>query len=136
TVRVLADGALRPDAVVTGGAVTLAEPASAVQAGLAFEHEVQPLPPALSHARGSARAAAMRLVEAVFRLHETPFLKVDTGVGLRPVPFRRIGADVLDTPPQPFTGDRRVRALGWRRDGIAPLWRIAGDEPLPLRLLS
>jgi hypothetical protein len=36
----------------------------------------------------------------------------------------------------PFTGDASLRGLGWRRDRLAPLWRITGDAPLPLTLLS
>ncbi len=137
SVKVLADGALRADAVVSSGTITLDEPASTVQAGLGFSHEVAPLPPAMANARGSARAAAVRLIEAIFRVGDTSFLKADTGSGLKPLPFKRMGNEgVLDTAPQPFTGDKRVRALGWKRGGIDPLWRIAGDEPLPLRLLS
>jgi hypothetical protein len=36
----------------------------------------------------------------------------------------------------PFTGDTKLRGLGWRRDSMAPLWRITGNAPLPLTLLS
>ncbi|HYF09586.1 MAG TPA: hypothetical protein VD970_18355, partial [Acetobacteraceae bacterium] len=44
-VGVLADGAPREPAFVTGGAVTLDPPASAVQLGLPYTHEIEPLPP-------------------------------------------------------------------------------------------
>jgi hypothetical protein len=36
----------------------------------------------------------------------------------------------------PFTGDATLRGLGWRKDRMAPLWRIIGTAPQPLTLLS
>jgi hypothetical protein len=52
------------------------------------------------------------------------------------VPFRRLDTALLDAPPAAFTGDVTLRGLGWRRDSLAPLWRIEDDAPLPLTLLS
>ena len=135
TIGVLADGAPRADAVVAGGAVMLDPPATTLQAGLRFAHVVEPLPPDLSSAVG-VRAAPVRLVSVTFRLLETASLTVDIGTGLRPVPFRRLDTPLLDGPPPRFTGDLRLRALGWRRDAMAPLWRIEDDTPLPLTLLA
>jgi hypothetical protein len=135
TVEVVADGAPRGEAVVTGGEVSLDPPARDVQAGLGFAHLVEPLPPELA-AQYGARTGPVRLVSVTFRLLETAALTVDLGTGPRPVPFRRLGAGVLDAGPRRFTGDRTLRAIGWRRDVTRPLWRIEGDAPLPLTLLS
>jgi hypothetical protein len=55
---------------------------------------------------------------------------------VQPVPFRRLDTAMLDAAPTAFTGDVTLRALGWRRDAMAPLWRVEGDVPLPLTLLS
>ncbi len=134
-VGVLADGAPRGDAVVSGGAVTLDEPAASVQIGLRFAHVVEPLPPELLTPAG-VRAAPLRLVAVTFRLLGTAALAVDVGRGSEPVPFRRLDTALLDAGPVPFTGDARLRALGWRRDATRPLWRIEDDTPLPLTLLS
>jgi len=134
-VGVLADGAPRADATVSAGRVTLDLPATSVQMGLAFTHVIEPLPPPLATAAG-AGAAPLRLVSATFRLLHTPALSVDLGRGLQPVPFRRLDTPVLDAAPPPFTGDVTLRALGWRRDATAPLWRVEGSAPLPLTLLS
>ena len=71
-----------------------------------------------------------------FRLLETAALDVDLGRGPAPVPFRRLDTPLLDAPPPRFSGDVRLSALGWRRDAMRPLWRISGDAPLPLTLLS
>ncbi|MGK7863695.1 hypothetical protein [Falsiroseomonas sp. E2-1-a4] len=134
-VGVLADGAPRAAERVQDGAITLDPPAATVQAGLPFQHVIEPLPPALGNATASA-AAPLRLVSATFRVLATPALEVDLGRGVQPVPFRRLDTALLDAPPAPFTGDIALRALGWRRDAMAPLWRIEGATPLPLTLLS
>lgn len=126
-VGVLADGAPREDAFVLDGAVTLDPPAAAVQIGLPFAHAIEPLPPS---------AGTLRLVAATFRLLATPALSVDLGRGAQPVAFSRLDAIALDAAPAPFTGDVTLRGLGWRRDSLAPLWRVEGDSPLPLTLLS
>ncbi|WP_137179449.1 hypothetical protein [Roseomonas sp. AR75] len=134
-VGVLADGAPRGMAVVANGRITLDPPAGSVAAGLTFAHVIEPLPPQLAIGAG-AGAAPLRLVSATFRVLATPALSVDLGRGLQPVPFRRLDTALLDAAPAPFTGDVTLRALGWRRDALAPLWRVEGDTPLPLTLLS
>lgn len=132
---VLADGAPRADAAVSQGAVTIDPPAYSVQIGLRYAHEIEPLPPEMMTAAG-ARSAPLRLVSVGFRLLETAALDVDLGRGPAPVPFRRLDTPLLDAAPPRFSGDVRLSALGWRRDAMRPLWRIEGDAPLPLTLLS
>jgi hypothetical protein len=134
-VAILADGAVRPSAIVSGGAVTLTAPATMVAIGLAFMHEIEPLPADLITAAGSATGPS-RLVAVTFRLLETPAVNVDLGQGPRALALRRFNVDHFDAPPTPFTGDATLRGMGWRRDRIAPLWRITGTAPLPLTLLS
>lgn len=135
SVGVLADGAPRAEATVTAGGIDIDPPASAVAAGLPFTHLIEPLPPEMLSAAG-AKAAPLRLVSVTFRLLETAALSVDLGRGAVEVPFRRLGPDVLDRPPEPFSGDRTLRALGWRADATSPLWRVEGAAPLPVTLLS
>jgi hypothetical protein len=135
SVQVVADGAPRGAVPVVKGSVTLDAPAVAVQAGLAFAHLVEPLPPLLFSAAGS-RTGPLRLVAATFRLLDTAALSVDLGRGATPVPFRRLDTPMLDAAPARFTGDVTLRGLGWRRDTLQPLWRIEGETPLPMTLLS
>lgn len=135
SVGVLADGAPRAAARVLDGAVRLDEPASSVQVGLAFRHEIAPLPPDVISASAGA-TGPLRLVAVTFRLLATPALAVDLGRGAEPLSFRRLDTPVLDAAPAPFTGDVTLRGLGWRRDRLRPLWRIEGDVPLPMTLLS
>lgn len=134
-VAIVADGAPRGTATVLDAAVTLEPPARSVQIGLPFTHVVEPLPPELGIAIG-VKAAPLRLVSVTFRLLETAALRVDLGRGPQPVPFRRLDTALLDAAPPRFTGDVRLRGLGWRRDATQPLWRIEDATPLPMTLLS
>lgn len=135
SVRIVADGAVLPDQSVSGGAVSLPEPAYKVQIGLGFTHIIEPLPP---NELGNIGAGnRVRLVRGVFRVKDTAALRLDVGAGYRDVPLRQIGEDeILDTPAPIVSGDIAVRALGWKRDGVSALWRIEQDAPLAFSLLS
>ncbi len=135
TVRVLADAAPRDDAVVASGAVQLGYVASSIEVGLGFEHVVEPMPPVLS-AVNSGLGAKVRPISVTLRVKDTPALRLDVGRGYVDVPFRTLGDGLLDQPPPKFTGDKTVRALGWRTIGPEPLWSIRQDAPLPFMLLS
>jgi hypothetical protein len=135
-VSVVADGIVKPAVRVSGGAIQLDAPASEIVAGLDYSHVVEPLPPLVSNAIGTGHGIKVRLIEATFRLLETQALAVDTGGGSASTPFQMLGDGLLDAPVAPFSGDKSVRALGWRPAGVEPLWRIAGDAPLAFTLLS
>ena len=134
--RVLADGGAIETATVTGGAITLDEPARTVQVGLPFTHRIVPLPPVVQTAGNAAPGAVVRLIRAHFRLLDTQALYLDTGKGATAIPFRRFGAHAYDAAPPVFSGDVQVRAIGWKRDAFAPLWQIVQDTPLPCTVLA
>ncbi|MFC3126816.1 hypothetical protein ACFOD4_17260 [Pseudoroseomonas globiformis] len=134
-VQVVADGAPRGTARIVANAVTLEPGARTVQIGLGYSHVIEPLPPQVASA-GGAPDAPMRLVRVTFRLLRSAALTADLGRGLQAVPFRRMDTPLLDAAPPEFTGDVAMRGLGWKRDTLAPLWRIEGNIPLPLSLLS
>jgi hypothetical protein len=136
TVKIIADGSVRPDAVVENGSIMLDEPATTLQVGLPFVHIVEPLPPS-AQPLGSGVGAKVRPVSITFRLLDTCALQVDAGRGLVDLSFRRFGrTKVFDSPLPSFTGDRTIRSLGWSRDGSKPLWRIEQEAPVPFTLLS
>jgi len=137
TVRILADGADAGTGVVSGGSVTLETPANEVLIGLPFSHEIAPLPPAISGGRGGGPGTMIRLIRATLRLKDTAALWLDTGAGPSIQPFQAFGGNpVLDQPPTPLSGDLSIRALGWQRDSMTPLWRVIQDAPLPCTVLS
>lgn len=134
-VMIVADGIVVPPQVVEDGEITLEDAASHVEIGLAYTHVVEPLPPSVLEQNGAGRA--LRLIEAVFRIEDTAALRLDVGRGLRDIPLRQFGVDViLDEAPPRVSRDIRVHALGWQNDGSQPLWRIEHDMPLPFTLLS
>lgn len=135
TVTVLADGAPRVDATVTDGGITLEYEASSIEAGLGFEHLIEPMPPVLSNVN-SGMGTKVRPLSVTFRLLDTSALRLDVGRGYADVPFQSLGPALLDQPPPAFTGDKTVRALGWRTVGPEALWSIRQDTPLPFTLLS
>lgn len=135
TVKVVADGAVQNDAIVQDGSIQLDQPASSVQLGLPFKHVIEPLPFAAPSLAG-ASSGRLRPISLTFRFWETAALRLDTGRGFQDVSFKRLGETVLDDPPQPFSGDKTIRASGWRKGSIAPIWRIEQDTPLPFSLLS
>ncbi len=135
TVSIVADGFVHPDRTVTGGTVTLEEPASAVEIGLAYTHIIEPLPPSLIGPTGAGNT--IRMVRGIYRLEDTAALRLDVGRGLQDIALRQLGEEeILDEPPPLVSGDITVRALGWIRDHTRPVWRIEQDAPLPFTLLS
>lgn len=135
SVSIVADGVVLDNQAVEGGEVTLEEPVSKIEIGLPYTHVVEPLPPA-AYGEGPM-VRKLRLIEAVFRLKETNALRLDVGRGLRDVALRQMGEDdMLDAPLPSVSGDIGVRAIGWKDDLSAPLWRIEQSAPLPFTLLS
>ncbi|MGH1455818.1 MAG: hypothetical protein ACRBDI_03465 [Alphaproteobacteria bacterium] len=133
-VSILADGNLLPSQEVQSGSVTLSEPASSVQIGLPYTHVIEPLPPNEAGQVGAGRK--IRLIEAIFRVQDTAAMRLDVGRGLKDISLSGFDDGVLDVPNPSVSGDIRVRALGWQKSGVEPLWRIEQDAPLPFTLLS
>jgi hypothetical protein len=137
SVVAVADGMVVRGLSVASGAVVLPTAARRVEIGLPFTHVIEPLPPVVGAEQiGVTQVAPARLVRAIFRVVETKALRVDVGLGLRDVPFVRLGDNLLDAGPVAFTGDKVLRGLGWARGLERPLWRIEQDAPLPMQLLS
>ncbi len=130
----VADEQVVEQTTVTGGTILLAAPARTVVVGLPYKHVIEPMPAVLAAGRG--QDPAYRPIRVSLRLLATQSLHIDTGGGLRDLPLRTMGEAAMDSSPAPFTGDRSVRALGWRRGAEQPPWRIEQTTPLPCTLLS
>jgi len=135
TVGLVADGAPRDPLLVNNGAIALNPTARSGQVGLRFTHRIEPMPVVAASALGTT-TGPRRSVTITFRVLETAALTADVGRGLRSVPFRRLDLNRLDAAPEPYTGDVTLGAIGWRRTSLDAPWRIEGDTPLPLTLLS
>jgi hypothetical protein len=134
-VSVISDGiALDAPILVTSGSIILDEEANNIQVGLPYTHIARPLPPSINEGTAGRK---IRMVEAIFRVHETQALRLDTGQGLRDVSLKQFGEDdLLDSAPPKVSGDISVRSLGWQKNGTTPLWGIEQDVPYPFTLLA
>lgn len=134
TVKVVADGALHPDRVVTGGKITLENPATNVWAGLAYTSRLRTLrldAPSMGGAQGKTK----RVPRLTVRVH--------LGIGGLAGPgnenlmeelVRREQGDPMDASPPIRSGDFDVfLASDFDVDG-----RVAfvQSEPMPLDVLS
>ncbi|MBL8659855.1 MAG: hypothetical protein JNM75_08885 [Rhodospirillales bacterium] len=135
-VKIVADGAVHPDVVVSLGSIMLSAEACEISAGLAFTHVIEPLPAVMPGTDGGGLGRRVRPVALTFRFLETAALYIDTGRGIVDHPFPRRGTSPLGTQAASFTGDQCLRAYGWRGDLSRSVWRIAQSEPLPFTLLS
>lgn len=124
----MADGFVHPPRTVVGGSITLEYPASYVVVGLPFTSTLELLNPEFGDASQSSQGKAVSVTDIVLRLQETMNCNIN-GVEL---PFRNVGAP-LDTPVPIFTGDKRVKSLGWRSPNNI---LITSTTPTPLTVLG
>lgn len=136
TVAVLADGAVHPTAVVSGGSVALVHPASLVHVGLPFTSLLETMPIVGGGVRGTDQGRPTGTGRTTVRLYNSVGGKL--GRGPTPAYFETIvgrkGADAMDRPPPLFTGDREV-TLGSSHE-LDPTITIVQDQPLPLTILG
>lgn len=129
-VQCWADGVNMGEFTVTGGAITLPRNANSVQIGLGFTCLVEMLQPEVGGNGTTAQGSQVHVNEVILRLLDTTAAKING----RDVPFRRFGAELLDLPPAPFTGDVRGTTLS---DTIFTTSQIITQPyPLPFHLLD
>lgn len=131
TVDIVADGSPMPRMTVAGGQITLPRPAKSVQIGLPYRSRIRTLTPeGMVPGVGSAQGSAMDMGEVWVNLLQT----IGCTVNGQTIPFRQFGPDVLNQPPQPYTGLKRVENLGWA-NGDSQV-EIVQDQPLPWHVRS
>ncbi|WP_223621176.1 hypothetical protein [Lysobacter sp. ESA13C] len=130
TVVVRADGITQADKVVVGGSISLGRDANSVDVGLPFVPEVELMTPEVASPSGSSQGLQMRTNKVTLLVSET----IGARVNGRDVPFRNYGANVLDVPPEPYTGPKGVELLGWER-GTSDI-TITQPRPEPFHLLA
>jgi hypothetical protein len=129
TVQILADGAVHPPQVVTGGAVALQTPASRVSVGLGYKSDGQNVRYDAGASDGTAQGKTRRVNHLAIRVIDTLGLKVGRSFDkLDPVVFRKVNSSMTQPAPL-FTGDVQVDWDGdYDFDGFV-CWRQ--DQPTP-----
>ena len=129
TVQIIADGSVMLDKVVSGGEVTTERTFTEAQVGLGYNSEIEFLPVSPNLGGGSSVNETKRVLKTTLRVHETLNMKVNG----KTIPFRKFGVGVLDTTPEPFTGIKEIRHLGF---GKLEGFTVSSDTATPFRLLS
>ena len=133
TVQILADGAVRPNQVVTGGQLTLTLAASKIHVGLGYTATIETLDIEAGSATGTAMAKPKQLSKLNVRLRNTVGCKVGTSVQQDVIPFRASGVPMNEAIPL-FNGDKEVYfPEGWTKEKTVV---IKQEQPLPLHVLA
>jgi hypothetical protein len=134
TVKILADGKIHPDRVVSGGMVTLDYEASKVHVGLGYAHTYKSLKMIAGAAAGTALGKKKRVPGLTAILLDATTVNYGPGTGnLVPMEFFE-GGDAMDSAVPLFSGEKFVEFEGdWARD---PRIVFRGDAPLPFTLLA
>lgn len=132
SVRVLADGVDMGSFTVSSGEITLPRNANRVLAGLFFYPTIEMLTPDVQMGTGSSQSDAISVNEIGIRVVNTLAATIN-GAGI--ISGRVFGPDLLDHPPELFTGTKFETSLGWSK-GDAPEMVISQDAPFPFHLLS
>lgn len=134
TVKVIADGSILTDRVVSSGSITIERDAeTSIEIGLNMSPIIKTLPIEVAQL-GSRIGVRKRISEVVLRLYNTG----DFTVNNDKVSFRTFGeagaGSPLDAAPPTFTGDKKIKGLlGWNeRNQIT----ISQSEPTDLQILS
>jgi hypothetical protein len=132
SVEVILDGALQPNQTVPSGG-TLSFPRSSVtsyQVGLNYNVKMVTMPAELKISSGSRLGFRKRIVEVNAIVKDTQYMKINDVL----IPFRELGAGILDEAIQEFTGTKTLHGiLGYTQDGQIT---IEQDEPLKMILLG
>lgn len=127
-VAIFADGAVQPRRTVTGGAITLQEPAGRGVVGLPMPWSVKPLPYELEGERGSTLGSPKQAKRAIVETVDSLGGKARANGGA----WERLDLAAppsLGVPPLLFTGPRDV-TLGSPSETLLTV-ELAGDDPLP-----
>jgi len=134
TVAVLADGAVRNNATVTGGQITLSRSASVVHVGLAYTGTLQPMRPEVGFKDGTWQGEIKRIHGATVRVYESGTFKHGRDASHLDSALFKTSDVAMGTPPALFTGDKKISYEG-SYDTDARLM-IVQDKPLPLTVIA
>ena len=137
TVRIVADGSVLPDRIVTNGAITLdADEAfhDNFEVGIGFIPELKPMPINSNIGSGNNQMRLKKLIRMNIRVLGTFGLSVD-GEDIAIRSFGDSSVSPLDTPPNEQTGiiDDVFNTIGWEREDM-PTFKVL--DPTPCTILD
>jgi hypothetical protein len=133
TVNILADAAVHPQRVVTGGSITLDQYAAKVQIGLPITADLQTLPLAMQIDGGFGQGRVKNVNRAWLRVYRSSGIFVGPSVGDL-VEAKQRTTEVYGSPPE--LKSEEIQIL------LTPSWADSGQvyvrqsDPLPLTIVS
>ena len=133
TVKVLADGAVRPDKTVSSGSITLSSKAAKVHVGLGYNADIELLPFEDGSPQGTGRTKMRKIYEIALIMYRTLGLQIGQEDNLVDVIFRTTTVP-QDQSPALFTGTKiEPYPHDWNVDGEV---FIRQSQPLPMFILA
>lgn len=134
TVSILADGAVHPQRVVTGGSITLDQPAIVVQVGLPYDSDTQTLPLALATDNAYGQGRNKNISKAFLRVFRSSGIYVGPD-STRLVQYKQRTTEPYGSPPNLKTEEIDVVLTpSWENQGGQIF--IRQSDPLPLTIVS
>ena len=128
SVQIVGNGAVFPTATVTDGTVTTATEVSEAYVGLGYITTIKPSRPEFGSPQGVTQGKPKRWNHIFVRLVNTIGIKINGDQ----MPFRT-SADLMNSPPASFTGDKKVMNLGFDKDGFI---EIKQEQPLDMHVVA
>ncbi len=129
TCDVKADGVFMGQMVVTGGTIKLPRASNSIEVGLHYDSTIVALTPNVSGGLGTSQGNQQRTGTVILRVLDS----IRAVVNGQPIAFRQFGEDVLNQPPEPFTGDKDISDFGW--DDSSEI-TIVQDQPYKWHVLA
>ncbi|MGI9499708.1 MAG: hypothetical protein ACR2P3_06700, partial [Geminicoccaceae bacterium] len=134
TVKVLADGSVHPDVVVTSGQVVLEREVTKAQIGLAAPYLWQSLKLEIGSATGTSMGKRKRVSNVLLVLDRTMNASIGPDASTQEIVPNYVEGAPMDAPRALLTGEFLVTIDGeWERD---PRLVMARDDPGPWTLLG
>jgi len=134
TVKVLNEGAVEPDKVVTNGQITLDNATTRAHVGLGYTSKLQSMKLEDGSQLGTAQGKIASVDTVIFRFFETVGAEFGVEGGIINEIFFRNTNDPMDTATPLFTGDKlETFVQGYTRE---PRVFVQQTDPLPLTLLA
>jgi hypothetical protein len=132
TVSILADGAVAPQQVVTGGAITLDNEASVVTIGLPIQADIQTLPPVMGVDSGYGMGRTRNVNKVVLRVYRSGGIFVGPSAD-RLTEAKQRTSEPYGTPPALKSDEVEVVTTpSWGDHGQT---YVRQNDPLPLTLV-
>ena len=134
TVAILANGAVQPTKTVSSGAITLSTPASIIHAGLPYTSKLVTMNLEAGSEDGTAQSKTKRIYQVTVRLYRSLGLEVGPENGSLDLVSFRDSADLMNSPPSLFTGDKDV--LYPQSHEASGNVEVQQTQPLPQTILA